>query len=956
MSLDFTNLARHMLDEFSEYVTELINNYSESLNVILTQEKVFTIAAAQRIKSNLTTTIGTLVNYTTNAMVQSQAQMNGVVDTFGNLMGQVVGNFRNLTDGYTAQLRAGVAEKIEGVLQSSSSVRVSSMQQFAVMQQLGMLNFSRTPWDPIGLDDCKFLGALCASYVLMGGATFNHYTLALATGRSYFCTPSSSSMSVRSSNGSLYNEDLVTWVFSNNALLSSPQPVYQRCLSEPPDAVQRVGQSCSPSQSCQCGDDQRCTPWYQHRLAVPTPDVLHDNSTLGPNGTLISSSSLPLLNASAAVPQVLGVLSGVDVEYAIDFFLNTLGVSPTTVLAIFFNDAQFSVFGSLSRKCAANETAPGDPSLPIFSALRVCDPGLRWAAQYIAANRLTMPAWATVLNDGVVWDIFTVPGLISYYVVIGTLLSEINAAVDATNAQATSSLNDVRAQQLSEVAASGAAATAYMAAVGAQNIAATQAMQDNYLAQISIQNEYFRAALNASQQQSTAQVQQLAIQQNRNIDAVRAEHLAVMSTTAGWTIAVVCAILLCVLLASTWGTVHITHKLNNIIALMEDVADMKVEDLEVPQDSSVQEVARIQTAFRVLIARLAEYKSYIPAGLFEQREGMAERPEKEESCFGGLDREIGDRGSASGAACVTDPHTPTGLSCKARSCPRQTSGSSATAQPGAGSSCVNAKVARRNVAVLCIKVAGFTDVLNHPNEGIAKSVFDDHVTIVHEAVSLARGNIDCIVGDQTFVTFNAHIPCGDIAMAAVNAALEVKNKFIPKLGDRLKFQIGISSGHAFASSVGYAKFKSMVTFGSPMKVAGMLSRLPQFDSGTILLDSATQERLKFLFKLIPVELVHIPNMKSVIKAVPKSQPVFAVYEKKDLNEGEWMYQIQDGEVEGTAAMMDWPRTFQELVATTSVPEGLDVLEKYLTTHPKDDVALRLRDRFPLWVPGLGIPQ
>lgn len=34
--------------------------------------------------------------------------------------------------------------------------------------------------------------------------------------------------------------------------------------------------------------------------------------------------------------------------------------------------------------------------------------------------------------------------------------------------------------------------------------------------------------------------------------------------------------------------------------------------------------------------------------------------------------------------------------------------------------------------------------------------------------------------------------------------------------------------------------------------------------------------------------------------------MFAVYEKKDLNEGEWMYQIQDGEVEGTAAMMTLP--------------------------------------------------
>eukprot|EP00667_Euglena_gracilis_P026489 EG_transcript_31957 len=130
------------------------------------------------------------------------------------------------------------------------------------------------------------------------------------------------------------------------------------------------------------------------------------------------------------------------------------------------------------------ETAPGDPSLPLFSALRVCDPGLLWVARHIAANRLTMPPWATLLNDGVVWDIFTVEGLISYYIVLGTLLSEINAAVDATNKQANTELNDVRAQQLREVAASGAGALAYVAAVGAQNVATTQAMEAGFLAQI----------------------------------------------------------------------------------------------------------------------------------------------------------------------------------------------------------------------------------------------------------------------------------------------------------------------------------------------------------------------------------------------------------------------------------------------------------------------------------------
>lgn len=62
-----------------------------------------------------------------------------------------LGRQQNQLHGCQSNGSAGPAliVKIEGVLQSSASVRVSSMQQFAVMQQLGMLNFSRTPWDPI---------------------------------------------------------------------------------------------------------------------------------------------------------------------------------------------------------------------------------------------------------------------------------------------------------------------------------------------------------------------------------------------------------------------------------------------------------------------------------------------------------------------------------------------------------------------------------------------------------------------------------------------------------------------------------------------------------------------------------------------------------------------------------------------------------------------------------------
>eukprot|EP00667_Euglena_gracilis_P016872 EG_transcript_17703 len=259
------------------------------------------------------TTVGTLVNHTTNTTVQSQAQMNEVVDTFANLMDKVVSNFRNLTNGYTAQLRAGMASNIANILQTALSVRVTSLQQYPVLQQLGTLNLSRMPWDPIEQDDCKFLGALCASNNQMGDFNFDNLTLALATGRSYFCSPWFAAISVRTLNGTLYHEDLVMWMFNNDSLLDFPQqPIYERCLSKRFDMVRRVGQSCSPSQSCQCGDDQRCTQWYRYRLGDPTPSVLHSNITLGPTGAPSSSFSLPLLNASAPAPQVLGVLNGAD--------------------------------------------------------------------------------------------------------------------------------------------------------------------------------------------------------------------------------------------------------------------------------------------------------------------------------------------------------------------------------------------------------------------------------------------------------------------------------------------------------------------------------------------------------------------------------------------------------------------------------------------------------------------
>eukprot|EP00667_Euglena_gracilis_P015767 EG_transcript_16421 len=146
----------------------------------------------------------------------------------------------------------------------------------------------------------------------------------------------------------------------------------------------------------------------------------------------------------------------------------------------------------------------------------------------------------------------------------------------------------------------------------------------------------------------------------------------------------------------------------------------------------------------------------------------------------------------------------------------------------------------------------------------------------------------------------------------------------------------------------------MVTVGSPMKVAFTLSRLPRFESGTILIDPALEERVKFAHRLIPVDLVHMPTLKSFAHGASKKQRISSVLGKKEMVEDEWMYQLQDGK--GTQqSSEEWAETFQQLVAAKSVPDAQRVLQQFLTGHADDAVALRLGDRIPLWVPGIGVP-
>eukprot|EP00667_Euglena_gracilis_P000565 EG_transcript_565 len=616
MASEFTQLGLDLLQLFDSFVSGLLKGNSELVNDILALERQSGDARMQQTKAQVLRIIGALLNYTNNTTGQSQTQMNAMVDTFSGLMGTVFGDFQGVTVACASDLRAELAGKVSTYLNNFVTSRTNVIERFQSLQSHGLVNLSRAYADPITADDCLLLGLVCDSALEFGA--YGSMYMTTAGGRLFYCLPAATAFITQLVvNGSQYTEYRQTW---------QPDGSYnyqRQCLTKKPVPV-ALSQGCSLPQDCQCGADQRCLPWYapyrngsQHLTtsSVRISDVYYG----GLYNLLQVTISYPILDTSAATPTLLAA-SATDFPFiGMQNVLGSVTVPTGTFLATLLNDTYLTLTASNGRKCAANETAPGNLSLPLWSSLRSCDPYLREVATWLAQNRTNITAQTTVKLSGVVWDIFPSFQLaLVYFTVVGAKDEDTYRLIDASAARAASQLTTVRAEQLGRVAASGAATQKYMAVVQAENIQEVQAMQDVFVGQMEELENTSRTELAASQQSSTAEVAHLMDSQTRQVDALKAKHLDAMAVAAGWILGVVFGILLGVLLCGSWGTVQITRSLNNIIGLMEDVADMKVENLEVRQRSQVKEVARIETAFQVLVVRLAEYKSYMPASLFQK--------------------------------------------------------------------------------------------------------------------------------------------------------------------------------------------------------------------------------------------------------------------------------------------------------------------------------------------------
>eukprot|EP00668_Euglena_longa_P010385 GGOE01012576.1.p1 GENE.GGOE01012576.1~~GGOE01012576.1.p1 ORF type:complete len:591 (+),score=168.17 GGOE01012576.1:1201-2973(+) len=551
--------------------------------------------------------------------------------------------------------------------------------------------------------------------------------------------------------------------------------------------------------------------------------------------------------------------------------------------------------------------------------------------------------------DGTLWDVFpaTVDSF-SYFVAVGMNKTEVYAVVTAISEAAATTLSNMSETQTTRMTELEAAALTEMDATSARaiaNLQQTQAEETRHM--VALQNET-AVAFNASREQSAQDLSKLINNEMEAVYSLENYHLNQVSKSIGTTFGAAIGIFAAILLLASYGTWIVTKQVQNIAQVMEDVAQMRVEQLDVCQRSSIREVHRIEAALGVLVARLAEYKSYMPAGLFQPENHNEPPPE-----------------SCSPATIAAHPvHKLAGGSPRARSQCRKESSSTASASlslstpkssthgfvrcmPVAGAS----RLLRRSAAVMAINIVRFQREMAQRSAGSLEEILNRLISTVHGLTSKSQGNIDAIIGDQMLVTFNAHFVCSDPPTAASNVALDLVEALRGPPAIPGHLQIGLAAGPVHVGHLGHASFKAMVALGPPMKVASLLSHLSGFHESVALACPSVEERIKYHFTLRPADLVALPMLGDHINLYSKSVNIFALEARASVGREaeEWLYQVSAGDCPGR-----WAVLFSELAKTHSLQKAQADLEGYITEYPEDRLAQRLLGRLPHWQPRVGI--
>eukprot|EP00667_Euglena_gracilis_P001806 EG_transcript_1808 len=940
MASGFVGLAVTAVGQFRQLVSLLISDSSALVSDLLSTQYNRSMVQMNETEQELLQTTLQLMNQTRNATTQSQTLVAALVVSFGSFMRSAIAAFTAVGTSDAAGLRQESALRAKLIFNDLIQNAATAIKRTADLYAMGMVNLSRPMEAPLDDGSCTLMGSLCFAGYEMGVDLY----IGTAGGPSISCYLSSSASNRLVQRGpTADNYTIVNFVpYIPTAPGANFTQWKQPCLTDNPirrrTSVCPKGVGMAYPNYCNgtCGYDARCRPWYSMFFTPQTPkttmsDVYIDDDTNTPCVTL----SYPIYSSSS---QLVAVMATDFLLSAVDTYLATL--SSTQLLAVVFNTSDLMIMGT-SRACPNDPTTSASGN-PLAAA---CDPALQALGGWLAVNRnrQQQAGNASVELGGYLWDVF--PGVVesfSYFVVVGMNKSQVYAVVTATSQAANQTLQTLSQQQSARMAATQKATLAQMEQLSAERLSSLQAMESLYKQYMKQEYTRMDALFNTSRQQSAASLSLLTTQEMNDIDNLENDHLTKVKKAIGVTFGAVVGIFVGVLLGSTYSTWAVTKQVEQIAQVMEDVAQMRVEELEVTQNSPIREVKRIETSLVVLVGRLAEYKTYMPSALF-QAEKEAESPPEEEALAplsppSGTLAPLRRKGSSQSQSSSNLRH-PRGSVISSRH-------NTVRSVPVAGFT----RLVRRSAVVMVVNVIHFRAEAAQRSAGHLEGMLNKVISAVHSTASKLQGNIEAILGDQVLVTFNAHFTCSDPCTAASNTALEVMTTLKKDGAFAWRVQIGMAVGAMYTGHLGNASFKSMVSIGAPMKVASLLSHLSGFEESAVLVCPSLEERIKYTFRLQPVDLVSLPALGQHTALYAKSITISTLEGgiRKRSQADEWLYEV------GDQSCGLWAGVFQDLVKATSLEKVFEGLRQYVDDHPEDRLAARLLRRRPRWQPRVGI--
>eukprot|EP00667_Euglena_gracilis_P001528 EG_transcript_1527 len=953
MSRGFVTLATGAVDDFARLVWQLITDSGNMVANILETEFQRSMAQMNDTQFQFLQTTMDLMAQARNTTAQAQRLVATLLVSFGGFMQGVILDFKAVGTDYTSRLRSESASRTQASFSNLLQDRIFSLQRQARLYEWGVLNLSRYKDQPLDDGTCTLLGLLCTA----SREVQRNVYLGTARGNMVFCDVTDIAYSLMVAHGPGADTVIMpNWPpYVDNDPNANLTQFKAACLAGSQTNVMNVtcarGTGMDYPTYCNgtCAYDPRCRPWYKvhYGASVPRTQMSAVYIDIVANVPIVTLS-YPIFSLS---PRSLVAVVATDFYFSdVDNVLRTLGSgSASQLVAVIFNSSDLIVVGT-SRPCPA--TATGRSSgVPV---IQTCDPALRLLGGWLVANT-GLQAKASLELNGTLWDVF--PSMVdsfSYFVAVGMNKSEVYSVIDATNQAARDTLQALSQQQSAQMAMFEAAALASMDAMSAAKLASIRASQAALAQQQVALHAQTAQTFNASRHKSAADLDLLIRDEMDAIKKLEDYHLSRVVKSVGVTFGAVVGIFVGILLGGTYGTWIVTRQVQRITETMEDVADMKVEQLQVSEKSSISEVQRIETALGVLVQRLAEYKSYMPAGLFLQQQNQEELQAEEcpPSPASPSDKDLRKRSLLPPRNLLAPSQQNRKLSSAASDRSGGTRrGTFVRSGPTAGA---GTRLLRRNVAVMAVNMTRFQAELAQRNPAQLEATLNKYISTVHRLVAKAQGNIDAVIGDQLLVTFNAHFGCSDPPVAASHVALDVLTALKEELAIPGRVQIGLATGPMSVGHLGYAQFKAMLALGAPMKVASLLAHLSDFESHAVLVCPSVAERIRYQFAVQPVDLLSLPQLGEHVNLYAKPIAVHAVTARAATARGsqEWLYEVNANESSECAG--DWKAVFKQLAKAHSLQKARDDLGQYLRDHADDRVAHRLLRRLPRWQPRVGL--